>query len=111
MTMQNLDEARHVRALEIVRQVHVHVEVGDRVLLAARPILDLYRMINVLDAHLVDGYLARVGMSLDILHGLNGRFFGGDGGVHIHFLLKRSGPDGAETAELKNFRPFDVSWL
>jgi hypothetical protein len=68
-------------------------------------------MINVLDAHLVDGYLARVGMSLDILHSVGDGLFGGDGSVHIHFLLKRSGPDGAETAELKNFRPFDVSWL
>jgi hypothetical protein len=33
--MQDLHEARHVRALEVVRQVHVHVEIGDRVLLAA----------------------------------------------------------------------------
>jgi len=34
MLVQHLDEARHVRALEVVRQRHVHVEVGDRVLLA-----------------------------------------------------------------------------
>ena len=84
VTMQDLHETRHVCALEIVRQIHVHVEIGHRLLFAARPILDLHRMINVLDAHFVDGYLARVGVSLDILHGLKLRLFGGDSGVHIH---------------------------
>ena len=84
--MQNFHEARHVRAFEIMRQIHVHVEVGHGVLLAARPILHLHRMIDVLDAHLVDGYLPRVGMALDILHGLRCRFLGGDGDVHMRFL-------------------------
>jgi hypothetical protein len=52
--VQDLDEARHVRALEVVRQVHVHVEVRDRVLLAARAVLDPDRVADVLDADLVD---------------------------------------------------------
>jgi hypothetical protein len=66
---------------------------------------------NVLDAHLVDGYLARIGMSLDILDRFGLGLFGRDSGVHIHSYWGDQGRDGAETAELKNFRPFDVSWL
>ena len=38
--MQDLDEARHVRAFEVVRQVDVHVEGGDGVLLAGGAVLD-----------------------------------------------------------------------
>jgi hypothetical protein len=43
-----------VRALEIVGQIHVHVESGDGVLLAAAAVADFNRMANILDAHLVD---------------------------------------------------------
>ena len=50
LVVQDLDEARHVRALEVVRQVHVHVEVRDRVLLAGRAVLHAHGMIDVLDA-------------------------------------------------------------
>ena len=57
--VQDLDEARHVRALEIVGQVHVHVEIGDGVLLAAGAVLDLDRMADVLDADPVDRNSAR----------------------------------------------------
>ncbi len=53
--MQDLDEPRHVRALEVVRQAHVHVERGDGVLLAGGAILDPHRMADVLDADAVDG--------------------------------------------------------
>ena len=90
--MQDLHEARHVRALEVVRQIHVHVEICDRVLLAARPILDLDRVINVLDAHPVDGDLPRIGMALHVLDGFSRRLFRGDGDVHVKFLLERSSP-------------------
>ena len=64
--LQDLDEARHVRALEVVRQVHVHVEVGDGVLLAGRAVLDPHRVADVLDADPVDGELARVGAALHV---------------------------------------------
>ena len=94
VAMQDLHEARHVRALEIVRQIHVHVEIRDRVLLAARPILHLDRMIDVLDADLVDRDLARIGMALHVLHGRGTGLFGGErrrsyGG----FLELRSSPN------------------
>ncbi len=60
-SVQDLDEARHVRALEVVRQVHVHVEGRDGVLLAGRAVLDPDRMADVLDADAVDRNAARVG--------------------------------------------------
>ena len=68
LMVQDLDEARHVRALEVVRQVHVHVEGGDRTLLARGAVLDPHRVADVLDADPVDGDLARVGASLHVLH-------------------------------------------
>ena len=65
--VQDLDEARHVRALEVVGQVHVHVEVRDRVLLAARAVLDPHRVADVLDADAVDRDPAGVGAALHVL--------------------------------------------
>src|SRR5205823_2508545 len=57
----------HVRALEVVRQAHVHVETGDGVLLTRGSILDPHRVADVLDAHAVDGQLARVAARLHVL--------------------------------------------
>src|SRR5258705_115753 len=57
----------HVRALEVVRQAHVHVEAGDSVLLARGSILDPHRVADVLDAHAVDGQFARVEARLHVL--------------------------------------------
>jgi len=67
-----LDEARHVGALEVVRQVDVHVEAGHGVLLAAAFAPDPHRMQNVLDANLVDGDAAAVGAGLDVFDGVHG---------------------------------------
>src|SRR6185295_8377158 len=53
-------------ALELVRQADVHVEGGDGVLDVARALLDLDRGPDRLDAHLVDGELARVRGGLDV---------------------------------------------
>jgi len=46
---------------------HVHVETGDGVLLACGSILDPHRVAEVLDAHAVDGQLARVAACLHVL--------------------------------------------
>ena len=83
--VQYLHESGHVRALEVVRQIHVHVEIRDRVLFAAGAILHLDRVIDVLDADLVDRNLTRVGMALHVLHGLHIRLLDGDGNVHFGF--------------------------
>ena len=64
--MQHLDEARHVCALEVVRQAHGHVEVGDGVLFVTGAVLDPHRMIDVLYSHAVDRDLARVGVALHV---------------------------------------------
>jgi len=69
LAMQDLHETRHVRALEVVRQVHVHVEVGDRVLLALRAVLDAHRVVDVFDSDLVDRNLAGVGAALHVFDG------------------------------------------
>ena len=65
--MQDLDEARHVRALKVMGQVHIHIERGHGVLLAGRAILHLDRVADVLDANPINGDLARIGASLYIL--------------------------------------------
>jgi hypothetical protein len=77
LAVQDLHEPGHVRALEIVGEVHVHVEIRDRVLLAPGAVLDPNGMEDVLDADLVDGYPAGVGVALDILDGGHGGLLGG----------------------------------
>ena len=81
LAMQDLHEARHVRAFEVVRQVHVHVEVRDGVLFARGTILHLHRVIDVLDADLVDRDLAGVGAALHVFDG-DDASVGGSGSVH-----------------------------
>ncbi len=65
--MEDFHEARHVRALEVVGQAHVHVEVRDGVLLTRRAVLHPHRVADVLDAHAIDGQATRVGAPLHIL--------------------------------------------
>ena len=69
MRVEDLDEARHVRALEVMRQAHVHVEIGDSVLHAARALAHLDRMADGLDPDLVDGEPARVLGTLNVGNG------------------------------------------
>ena len=80
MVVQNADEARHVGALELVRQEHEHVESRDGVLLAVRSVLDDDRMPDVLDADLVDRQFAGVCGSLHV----GNRRFGGRGRFTVH---------------------------
>ena len=47
-------------AFEIVWQVHIHVEIGDGMLVATRPVPDTNRMADILNAHLVNGNFAGV---------------------------------------------------
>ena len=55
-----------MRPLEIMRQVHIHVEPGDGVLLTAAAVTNLDRMVDLLDPDLVDRYAAQVGPALDV---------------------------------------------
>jgi hypothetical protein len=64
--MQNLDESRHVRAFEIVRQVHVHVEGGNGMLLAIGAIAQLDGVPNILDADFVDRDTPMVSARLNV---------------------------------------------
>jgi hypothetical protein len=70
--MQDFHEARHVRAFEVVGQVHVHVESRNGVLLAGGAVLDAHRMGDVLDADAVDGDTAGIHPALDVLDGDDG---------------------------------------
>ncbi len=54
MVVENLHEAGHVRTLEIMWQVDVHVEIGDCMLHMTGAVLDLDGVANVLDTDLVD---------------------------------------------------------
>src|ERR1017187_9664081 len=82
VAVEYLDEPRHVRALEVMRQIHVHVEICDRVLFAGGPILHFDRVVDILDPHLVDRDPARVGMALHVLDGRRSGFFGKGGDGH-----------------------------
>ena len=61
MAVQDLHEARHVGALEIMGQADIHVEDSNGVLDAFRLVLHLDWVTDGLDANLVDGNLAGVG--------------------------------------------------
>src|SRR5207248_10800641 len=73
LLVEHLQEAAHVRALLVVREGDVHVDGGDGVLVAAALAAQLHRVGDVLDAHAVDGDLARV---------LGGLHVGHDAGAH-----------------------------
>jgi hypothetical protein len=66
VAVEDLDEARHVGALEIVGQPDVHVEQRDGVLHACLLVLHLDGVADGLDADLVDGDLAGVLGILDV---------------------------------------------
>ena len=63
---KDLDETRHVCALEVVREPHVHVERGDSVLDAVAAVRHPHRMTDGLDSDLVDGEPACVCRALYI---------------------------------------------
>jgi len=66
--IEDFNEARHVGALEIVRQVHVHVEIGDGVLDTVALVRHADRVTDALDADLVDGDLPGVDRTLYVRH-------------------------------------------
>ena len=68
LSVQELNKSRHVRALEVVRQIHVHVECRDRVLLARGAILYTHWVIDVLDADAIDRQEARIGAPLNVFN-------------------------------------------
>ena len=61
-------------ALKIMRQVDVHIEVGDGVLFTATAIPYAYRMTDVLDPHFVDGNVAGVRAVLNVFNDQFGYF-------------------------------------
>src|ERR1039458_277821 len=74
MLVEYLDKTRHVRAFEVVRQMHVHVESGDGVLHTDTLVFDLDRMADTFDADAIDRQVARISRTLHvgnkIWHGL-----------------------------------------
>ena len=66
VVVEDLHEARHVGALEVVGQVDVHVEGRDGVLFAFAAVAHADGMADVLDADFVDGDAPGVGAALDI---------------------------------------------
>src|SRR5665811_1628665 len=66
MLVEYLDEARHVRALEVVRQMHIHVESGDSVLNADTLVFDLHRVAYAFDADAIDRQVTRISRTLHI---------------------------------------------
>lgn len=69
MAIQYFDEARHMGALEVMRQIHVHIEAGDGILFTATLVLNPDRVQDVLDAYFVNGNAACVGPALNIFYG------------------------------------------
>ena len=66
--VQNLDKPAHVRALEMVRQVHIHIYRGNRLLTFLGFIQDRYRVGNRFDAYLLYIDPPVIYLALDILH-------------------------------------------
>ena len=66
MRVQDLDETRHVSALEVVREAHVHIERGDCVLYAVAPVRHPHWVADGLDSNLVDGEPAGVRRTLNV---------------------------------------------
>ena len=87
--IQNVDEPRHVGALEIMRQAYVHVEVGDRMLHALGLVGDDDGVPDRLDANLVDGDLAAIGRRLHVGHASHGFFLLGHDGFLVLGLFNK----------------------
>src|SRR5574338_491173 len=76
VAVEDLDDARHVGALELVGQADVYVEAGDGVLHATALVDDFHRVAYRLDTDLVDRDLPAVRAVLHVGHRA------GHGGVH-----------------------------
>ena len=74
VAVEDFNETRHVRALEVVRQADVHVEDGDGVLDAACLVEHPHRVPDRLDADAVDGDAAGVCEALYVRHDGGGMF-------------------------------------
>jgi hypothetical protein len=74
VSVQYFDEARHVCALEVVGQVHVHVEAGHCVLVVAAAREDAHRVTDALDANAVDVQATGVWRTLNVGDLRHGRF-------------------------------------
>ncbi|OAD24081.1 hypothetical protein THIOM_000069 [Candidatus Thiomargarita nelsonii] len=60
MLVEDFYKPRHVCALEIMWQVHVHIEISDCVLFTSRAIFDTHRIFNIFDADFINSKTARV---------------------------------------------------
>jgi hypothetical protein len=69
--IQNLHKTRHVRALKIMRQMHVHIKSGDGVLHPHALVFNHHGMANAFNAHLVNRQVAGVGTALHVWYSLS----------------------------------------
>ena len=79
LAVQHVHEARHVRALDVRRQVHGHGQLRHRRLGRAAAVREADRVQDVLDADLVDRDRARVGAALLVVQAVGRRQGGGLG--------------------------------
>ena len=70
VNIENFHKARHVCAFEIVRQIDVHVEVGDGVLLADRAVTYTHRVTDILDTNFINRYPPGIGAVLYVSNGV-----------------------------------------
>jgi hypothetical protein len=71
--IEDLDEATHVGTLELLGEIHIHVDIGYRLLAAVGAIQDGDRIADVFDTHLVDVNVAVIPGVLDIAESLFSR--------------------------------------
>ena len=67
LLMQDFDETRHVGALEVMRQVHIHVEISNGVLVMTGSVSNTHWMDNIFYAHFIDRELTMVFPTLHVL--------------------------------------------
>ena len=89
-----------MRALDIVWQAYVHVEVGDAVLFSIGAVPESHRVIDVLHPHAVDRDLARVGVALYVLDSLDILIVNIVCKRYYSCIIKESKMDGRVIAEL-----------
>ena len=66
MTTEDFDKPGHMRAFEIVRQFHIHVEVRHSMLIQTIAVLDSNRVAQIFYANLVDSDVPAVWTALNV---------------------------------------------
>jgi len=69
--VQKFNKAAHVSALVVVGQIYKHIDQSNGVLKTVPPVSNGDGIAKIFDPHFIDGDIAEIGLTLDILHDFN----------------------------------------